>query len=321
MLRDVKFFILGFFAAAAGMVVAQTQILQMQVLGDGTFDGTTGTAALNVSNGLPNYVLDETDAAADNQTWALFAASEVLRLSAYTDDGLTRGDILVANRTGATIDDVTYGSISTFTQSGFSDNSAIQLVSNQPGIQFEESDAPTDEGKYDFAISGGDFFLDLNNDAGTFQQAAMRFFRATNAISGFEVGEVDAFPETGTFEATFTNACTTSPAATVDFYKIGGVATIIFEDAISCTSDSVDFNTGTSALPTEITPVRNIRVPISNITDNGTGQNGCIEFRSSGQIRILLNSGGVCSVGAFTNSGTKGILATVGATYMLDNPT
>ena len=317
MLDKLKYFSLGFLSALAVGVLAQTQILNLTVIEDLEVQGTP-----TVTNAGPALSIFETGEPADEGNWFLNVSTGNYRLLTRTDAGGVGTTVMEAVRgMGTAVDQVDFTPITTFANSGFADNSAVQIIANQAALQFEESDAPVDEGKWDMGVSAGDFFLDLNSDAGVFQIAAIQITRSgVNTISAYDIAGVDAFPETGTFEADFTNACTVTATATVDWYKIGGIATIIFEDAISCTSDSVDFNTGSSELPAAITPVRNIRVPISNITDNGTGQNGCIEFRSSGQIRILLNSGGVCSVGAFTNSGTKGILATVGATYMLDNP-
>lgn len=109
MKEKLTYFVIGFLAAMAGAAFAQTNIIQLVLLGNGTFDGTPATADLNIANGDPDYVLDETDADADDQTWSMFASAEVLRLSAFTDDGLTRRDILTVNRTNAAIDDIDIG--------------------------------------------------------------------------------------------------------------------------------------------------------------------------------------------------------------------
>lgn len=310
MLRDVKFFILGVLAAFTGVVLAQTRILDLEIL-----------EVLTLTRDDPRQIWVDTNAAADEGRWREVVVGDTFFWQSRTDAAGAGENWMTAARTGTDVDALTINPITTFQNSGFADNSAIQIAANQAALAFDETDAPVDEGKWDMGVSAGDFFLDLNSDAGAFQISAIEITRSgVNSISAFQIGGVDAFPETGTFESDWTNACTTTPTATIDYYKIGDIVTVIFEDAISCTSDSVDFNTGASELPTEITPARNNRVPISNLTDNGTGINGCIEFRSSGQIRLLNDVSNVCTVSGWTNSGTKGIIATAAATYMLGNP-
>ena len=71
--------------------------------GNHTFAGQ-----LIAASGTPEIRFDETDAASDNRVWSLFAASEKLRFGAYDNNASAGNDFMTVDRTGTTVDKVTF---------------------------------------------------------------------------------------------------------------------------------------------------------------------------------------------------------------------
>lgn len=92
---------------------------------------------------------------------------------------------------------------------------------------------------------------------------------------------------TGTFTATYSDACTTSPTQQWQWVKVGPQVTLYANGAnISCTSDSGNFNSGFD-IPTAIRPQDTVRFPLVSVTNNGVNEVACISFGSTGVISIL----------------------------------
>lgn len=90
----LKYFALGLLASLSLVVLAQTRILELDVLGD-----------LDVVSAGPNFLITETDAAADNGIWLTRAVAEQWRFEACTD-ALSCPDIMTVDRTGSTVDTI-----------------------------------------------------------------------------------------------------------------------------------------------------------------------------------------------------------------------
>lgn len=118
---------------------------------------------------------------------------------------------------------------------------------------------------------------------------------------------VDMTPTFGTFEAVWTNACTTSPSQTWIYYKIGKMVTLQAIDNVSCTGDSTAFDTAGTDLPSALRPTGTLlgrTFKGARGLDNGTGVSMCLIIGTSGSFTLVPETGGACG-GNFTASGTR----------------
>lgn len=114
------------------------------------------------------------------------------------------------------------------------------------------------------------------------------------------------------FARTFTTAllgCTTEPTGTCRYTVSAGIVTLAIPE-ITGTSNSV--NAFLESLPDEITPEHDQQC-LARIIDNGTTAVGLVQVGTDTGITLYKN----LDAGSFTNSGTKGIKASV-ICYPLD---
>jgi hypothetical protein len=64
------------------------------------------TATNRISNTAPQFIFDESDAAANNRKWDIFASVESLRMRVYNDAESAATDFIVVDRTANTVDSI-----------------------------------------------------------------------------------------------------------------------------------------------------------------------------------------------------------------------
>lgn len=159
---------------------------------------TNADAPLLLSSTTTSVRWFETDAAADNGTWEWAANGEQFRLGALSDAGVLGGSstALLIDRTGSTIDSITYNGVAFFT------GSRMELENAAPLWQGDETDAPANERSWLTRQVAGDWFLSTATDASP--QAAVN-----NAFGITRTGTtVDSITLTGTNIALTGNAST-----------------------------------------------------------------------------------------------------------------
>lgn len=145
----------------------------------------------------------------------------------------------------------------------------------------------------------------------------------------FEYGGVEvATQESGSFVASFTNACTTTPTITFDWTRSGNIAAVkaVAFSGMSCTSDSTQFSTTGTPVPTTIRP--SVVSAISPLmagdgTNNGDPTDICMEIGTDGNVYIdrPTTAGSACTLIGWTSSGDKSAHPTAqGFSYLLGNP-
>jgi hypothetical protein len=182
---------------------------------------------------------------------------------------------------------------------------------------------------------GGDFQLDVASDAGVPGSAALDIGRSGAAVSTINIGNatdnptfaflgtgaisansVDMTPTTGSITATFDDACTTSPTATIVYYKIGKVVTfrVTGTSGFTCTGDSTNFATTGAPIPAALRPTTgNPKSPqFDGFTDNATAAFGCYTYGAGGNFSIAKGTATGCA-GAWTAAGTRSLSS--GATF------
>ena len=91
---------------------------------------------------------------------------------------------------------------------------------------------------------------------------------------------------TGTFQITYPIACSTTPTQDWAYIKTGNVITVYPTNLVSCTSDSISFNTtGGTTLPAAAIPVQEAVFPTS-AADNGVNIGATIRFGTNGSVFI-----------------------------------
>lgn len=129
--------------------------------------------------------------------------------------------------------------------------------------------------------------------------------------------------ESGTFNVSMDLACTTSPTYAFDYQRIGNHVTLFLPSApSSCTSDSTQFSTSATPVPTSIRPSSTV---VSNVmwgaTDNSVAASTCLQVDSSGGISFFMWTGSTCSATGWTAGNNKqGPNNGMTLSYMLGNP-
>ncbi len=119
----------------------------------------------------------------------------------------------------------------------------------------------------------------------------------------------DMTPSSGTFTASYTNACTTTPTQSIRWYKVGNLVTMTAAAAISCTGDTTTFDTDATDIPAAIRPsTSNVYSAGFGANNNGASATAQIELQGG---EIVVNRcgavTGTCDGGAWTGAGTRGL--------------
>jgi hypothetical protein len=139
--------------------------------------------------------------------------------------------------------------------------------------------------------------------------------------TGGASGGIDMTPESGTFTATFDDACTTSPTTTFDYQKIGNVVTIwpVSTAGFPCTSDSANFTTTGAPVPASIRPAIIQGNLIATATDNSVAGRATMGVTAAGNITFNWCAFAAACTATWTNANNKSATA-LNLTYGLGNP-
>lgn len=156
----------------------------------------------------------------------------------------------------------------------------------------------------------------------------LNYTTSTNAFScGTSGGGGGATFASGSFTATFDNACTTSPTATVGYTLVNaggatGTVTLSIPALTNCTSDSSSYTSNAGDMPASIRPTSGPKlIGVTGGTDSGTGTTpSCIIVTTGGSVSFSIASNGACITGTtWTSSGTKNGNSRISSgTYTLD---
>lgn len=207
-----------------------------------------------VSSNNPAMVLQEADAAVNNQLWDFAAIGEQLVFRTVADGVVSVVNWLTVDRTGTTIDTVsfpngafsvsnasTFGGEAAFTNSNTSGGTyAIELRSTEPAVLFNETGVTADNGQWDVGASGEALRFRAINDA---------YNTANNWLLVNRTGAVIdsvAFPTLSS--AAFLVGTTSSLAAgNMAQFAAGSAQTAILAQAVSVGSAAVSlWNTATA---------------------------------------------------------------------------
>lgn len=166
-------------------------------------------------------------------------------------------------------------------------------------------------------------FIDVNV-SGTLTTQDLTVNGTCTGCAGAGVAQTE-----GTFDASFDDACTTTPVQTWDYVKTGNVVTLRMVGGISCTGDSTSFSAPAATLPVAIRPVSPIIARMSSVTaqNNGAIVAACVSVNFLGGMQYDVGdaSEGVDCGGSssWTASGPRVVTSGTGPTmfsYLLSDP-
>lgn len=133
----------------------------------------------------------------------------------------------------------------------------------------------------------------------------------TTAITGYGLnagGYVDMSPDSGSFTATISAGCTTTPTGTLKWFRQGAVVTLQFPSGLSCTSNAATFSI--TGVPAAIQPPANAADFASLIQ----AQNAGVAIPAAAQVFSSISGFGgtitlvpVISGVTWTSTGTKSV--------------
>ncbi len=181
-----------------------------------------------------------------------------------------------------------------------------------PELRFMESDASANNQLWGWRVEGEQLCLRVLDDTASSAATVLCVDRTGNTVDLINLqatavqanGVAVATGESGTFAATLTTGCTTTPSLNFRWARAGNVVTIASTGTTTCTSNS---NTVllTAAVPAAIRPTVNQCVAYIMATDNGVGTNAAVQIQTDGDINIAEGLGSNCSALSWTSSGTK----------------
>ena len=287
---------------------------------NGAAAGTIASPNLLVINGSPNISLEDSAATANEGLWDFSADGDSLRFRTLNDARDTAFIWLEAIRSGNDLSELDINAPLTVDGS--------QLISSaNPSFEMSETDQAADEKIYRVAGSGGNLNYSTRTDAGGAGTTYLRITRTGTNVDSFQItadaasinGE-DITPTSGSFTATFDTACTTSPTLVFNYVVHGDAVFVSPEaDAVSCTSDSVQFQASTD-IPAAIRPalLQFMGFGLQG-TDAGSNVDTCYEFDTDGDILVGVMNSGLCNEVGWTNSGAKSAGFST-AVYLLIDP-
>lgn len=145
-----------------------------------------------------------------------------------------------------------------------------------------------------------------------------------NVSGGYYINGVIQTPPTntsGTYTATLSTGCTTTPTATAKWVKVGGIVTINFGNFGTCTSNSAGTALDAS-VPVAERPASNQIVNNGMIAeDNGVRVPACVRVLTTGVIDFDTGgtTGGACAGASWTSSGVKALNSGFTITYQVVN--
>jgi hypothetical protein len=302
--------------------------LQTTLAGDGATVGS-----LESNSAIPQLNFFESDAAANNGHWLCGVNNEQFRCRTSVDDGSAVGTWLLIDRTAQTIDTLALSAtaitLNGVAASDFGRLSQVQTFAGQNIF----GDAAAVTGTYSTPGTGGlAVFMDANGIGAVPRVGAISLTSAASqplelwassvGVTLDGVTRVDLTPVSGTVTASFDDACSTTPTATLDYQRIGNVVVMRVDDlsGFACTGDSASFRTTGTPLPAAIRPAENIVSPIQGgFTNNGTATQACWFVEASGNVSFNVNATSGCA-GTWTASGNRSMPTGLVISYPLGNP-
>lgn len=143
---------------------------------------TASGRSILASNTFPVIDLNETDAAADNRVWRIAASTEQMRFQAVNDAVAIANSFMVVDRTGATIDNVSFPAAARANFAGSEANPTLQLSSSNPVFALFESDAAANNGLWTIFPDAETLLFRVANDAGSAGATYMAVDRTANTV-------------------------------------------------------------------------------------------------------------------------------------------
>lgn len=261
----------------------------------------------------PQWRLNESDQAANNRLWLLQSSGEAFLIRGCNDVVSVCGDAVRIDRTGTTIDEVDL----TATTLDFNGNVDIS------GTLTRATNTVWDTAN-DGAGSGLDADLLDGSSSAAFLQASNNLSDVSSAATArTNLGVPDT--ESGTFTASFDTACTTTQNITIDYQRNGNIVVMeIGADSAptACTSNSMNYSTTGTPVPSAIRPSNVLHFPIyGDFENNGSATAGKVSLSTTGNILAWICASGSCTSAGWTNSGDKNFpLSGFTITYMLGDP-
>lgn len=199
---------------------------------------------------------------------------------------------------------------------GTGSTTAFVARSGYPSLELRESDASANNVRWRIGASGEQFFLDALADNGASGGTVLTVERTGTTIDLVNLqgtvvqvnGVVAATQTTGTFSATWTNACTTTPTTSFTYVKTGVMVTLQMTSFLTCTSDSTNTEMDVGQLPVEIRPISTVCVGLIGSANSGTSGPAALQIGASGGLVISYDAGEACGVmGTWTASGVKAV--------------
>lgn len=259
---------------------ASSNLLSMDGTGRTLFTsnstGANGDGGLGIAATIPAISLRATGSASDNRTWVDYVSGTTKHLATINDANTVIEDWATVTRSGTAVTD-------------------IKFLTNGGNVRFQFGSAGQ------FGIGGANY--------GTAGQVL------TSGGSG-AAPSWGTLVENGTFTATLSTGCGTTPTATFKYARTGNIATVTTA-ALSCTSTGATL--AISGLPAAVQPTSLHDLPLIRVIDSGTSDLiGCVYVSGSALNFGLRTAGNSCSVGGFTGSGTKGVSGSMTYVWSLD---
>jgi stress-induced morphogen len=203
-----------------------------------TVAGLNSAPNILLSNTLPVFVMNETDAAADNRRWVMLVNTEQLRWSLLNDANSIQTDFLAVDRTGTVVDSITLSATALLT------NANITQTSTQPNFYMVESDAAANNQRWRFVVSSEQFQGIIQNDAQSVDTTWLAVDRTGTTVDVVNISTpllqaqgihngtaptgTNNYIASGTYTPTFTNTTnvTGMTGAAHQWMRVGNVVTV-----------------------------------------------------------------------------------------------
>lgn len=204
-------------------------------------------------------------------------------------------------------------------------NANFEVSSATPYVDISDTNATADENVWRFFGGSGQLLgqaLTDDKSAGnqwlTVDRTGTTVDAVALAATDVTVNGASIAAESGTFEAQYDDACTTTPSQTVNYMRIGNLVTLRFVDNITCTSDATAFATTGTPVPSAIRPTADVMLGGFQVVDNSTTQLGCAKITSAGNVVIHRDPTPFGQCGStWTGSGTKTFVINTSAQNVL----
>ncbi len=295
-----------------------------------------GDPAIAIENINPTFHWRETDGSADNKYWTANVRAEQLQFGVINDANSNADVWLTVDRTGALVDtialDATSVTLNGVASSDFARLSANNVFTGQvssgsaplriapasgaPGIVIAELAGAANNREWRLLASSEALLWQTSTDDFSANNNWLRVDRTGATVDSIALSAtaitgnaVDMTPLSGSFTASYTNACSTTPTQTVRYYKIGNMVTLSASPAFTCTGDTTTFDTDSTDVPAALRPVAGVVHSAGfGANNNGASVTAMVEI-NGGEI-VINRCGavtGTCDGGAWTGSGNRGL--------------